>query len=64
MADLVASINYGDRLFIAKLKERSFVNQRLARFTKKTEIVDVDLCHALLNSALGMFFIEALGFGR
>src|SRR5690606_21928512 len=25
---------------------------------------DVDLCHALLNSLLGLFYIEALGFGR
>jgi hypothetical protein len=64
LADLVASINYWDRLFIAKLHERSFVNQRLTRFTKKQTDLDIDLLHALLNSVIGIFFIEALWFGR
>ena len=64
LADLVASINYGDRIFVAKLDKRSFVNQRLTRFTVKNSNLDIDLMHALLNTTLGMFFIEALGFGR
>lgn len=63
LADLVMLINYDQRLFVAKLVERSFVNQRLAAFIAKAG-VDVDLCHALLNSLLGLFYIEALGFGR
>ncbi len=63
MADLVASMNFNHRIFIAKLKERSFVDQRLTRFTALNG-VDIDLSHALLNSILGVFFIEALGFGR
>lgn len=63
MADLVASINFDKRIFIAKLDVKSFVDQRLTRFTAKDEI-DIDLIHALLNSILGIFFIESLGFGR
>ncbi|SFV50483.1 Putative type IIS restriction /modification enzyme, N-terminal half [hydrothermal vent metagenome] len=63
MADLVASMNFDKRIFIAKLETKSFVDQRLTRFTAKKEI-DIDLIHALLNSILGIFFIESLGFGR
>ena len=63
-ADLVASVDYGDRLFIAKMRKRSFVNQRLIRFTLLDSATDIDLCHALLNSLVGVFLLEALGFGR
>jgi len=63
MADLVASMNFDKRIFIAKLDKKSFVDQRLTRFTAKKNI-DIDLSHALLNSILGLFFIESLGFGR
>lgn len=62
-ADLVILINYDQRLFVPKLVERSFVNQRLIALVKAPG-VDVELCHALLNSVLGLFYIEALGFGR
>lgn len=63
LADLVASMNYGNRLFIARMAETGFVNQRLIRFTQK-EGTDVDPGHALLNSVVWLFFIEALGFPR
>ena len=63
MADLVSSMNFDKRIFIAKFNAKSFVDQRLTRFTAKKEI-DIDLIHALLNSILGIFFIESLGFGR
>ena len=63
MADLVVSVNPDKKIFVAKLDTKSFVNQRLTRFTAKKEI-DIDLIHALLNSILGIFFIESLGFGR
>ncbi len=63
MADLVISLNPDKKIFIAKLNIKSFVNQRLTRFTAKKEI-DIDLIHTLLNSLLGIFFIESLGFGR
>ncbi|MFA6925259.1 MAG: N-6 DNA methylase [Bacteroidales bacterium] len=64
MADFVASMNFDKRIFIAKLNKRSFVNQRLTRFTVKDDNLDLELMHALLNSALGIFFIESIGFGR
>ncbi|EKD28231.1 MAG: Restriction endonuclease BseMII [uncultured bacterium] len=64
MADLVTSMNFDKRIFVAKLEKRSFVNQRLTRFTAKNIDIDIDLSQALLNSVLGIFFIEALGFGR
>ena len=63
MADLVISLNPDKKIFIAKLDVQSFVDQRLTRFTIKGDI-DIDLLHALLNSILGVFFIESLGFGR
>lgn len=64
MADLVAGINFGKRIFIARLNKRSFVNQRLTMFSAKNNALDIDLMHALLNSILGIFFIESIGFGR
>jgi hypothetical protein len=64
MADLVSSMNFNHRIFIAKLETRSFVDQRLTRFTALNDDLDIDLAHALLNSILGIFFIEAIGFGR
>jgi hypothetical protein len=64
LADLIANINYDERIFIARMKERSFVNQRLTRFTDRNAGVDLELCHALLNSILSIFYLEAMGFGR
>lgn len=63
MADLVASVNPDERLFIARMARRGFVDQRLIRFTAREE-VDVGLLHALLNSVAGMLYLEAIGFGR
>lgn len=63
-ADLVTSINPNERLFIAKFDNPTFVNQRLIRFTKNNDKIDIILSHALLNSLLGIFYIEMLGFGR
>jgi hypothetical protein len=64
LADLVTSLNPERRIFIARMQRRSFVNQRLIRFTKRAAQTDLDLCHALFNSVIGIFFLEALGFGR
>lgn len=63
LADFVISMNPDQRLCVHRLNQRSFVNQRLIRFVSQQN-VDVDLCHALLNSVIGMFLIEAIGFGR
>ncbi|OGC70349.1 hypothetical protein A2602_04575, partial [candidate division WWE3 bacterium RIFOXYD1_FULL_40_11] len=64
MAEMVTSINFGDRLFFAKFQKPTFVNQRLVRFSKKSGDIDDDLCHSLLNSIVGQFYIEAMGTGR
>ena len=63
LADLVMFINYGERIFVGRVNPPSFVDQRLVRLDPKTEL-DLDLCHALMNSSIGMFMIEGLGFGR
>ena len=63
LADFVISVNPDQRLCVHRLNQRSFVNQRLIRFVSQQN-VDVDLCHALMNSVVGMLLIEANGFGR
>jgi hypothetical protein len=64
LADIVTSINPGDRLFFARLVERSFVNQRLIRFTIKNDSMNLDILQALMNSIVSLFYLEAIGFGR
>ena len=63
LADFVVSMNPDQRLSVHRLNQRSFVNQRLIRFVS-LQNVDLDLCHALMNSIIGMFLIESIGFGR
>lgn len=63
-ANLVTTMNPDRRLFFAKFEQPSFINQRLIGLKTKNQYRDVDLNHALLNSVLGMFYIEAVGFGR
>jgi hypothetical protein len=63
-ADLVTSISPDERIFVAKLTSPTAVNQRLVSFSLINQTEDIDLHHALLNSLLGIFFLEALGFGR
>ena len=64
LADFVISMNPDKRLCVYRFEEKSFVDQRLIRFCGKNDSVDIGLCHALLNSVVGMFLIEASGFGR
>jgi tRNA1(Val) A37 N6-methylase TrmN6 len=63
MAEIVMSLGYGDRLFISRLNQPAFVDQRLIRVNSK-DGVDLELCHALLNCTIGLFMIEGIGFGR
>ena len=63
-ADMAVSMNPGERLFFMRMREPTFVNQRLIRFTKRNKTLDLELCHALLCSMVSCFFLEALGFGR
>jgi hypothetical protein len=57
-------MNPDQRFFFAKFDTPSFVNQRLIGLTHKEAYPDEELNHALLNSMLTMFYIEASGFGR
>jgi hypothetical protein len=63
LTDLVMFINYGDRLFVGRVDPPAFADQRLVRLEPNGP-VDIDLAHALLNSAIAMFIIEGMGFGR
>jgi SAM-dependent methyltransferase len=63
LAELALPINFGDRLYVARLATPAFLNQRLIRLNTKDN-VDLDLCHALLNSTISLFMIEGMGFGR
>lgn len=63
VADLVLPMNPNTRLFVSLLSSRSLVNQRLIALRAKTS-TDVSLCHAILNSSIGLFLIESAGFGR
>ena len=63
-ADFVTALNPDKRLFVAKFEERTFVDQRFTRMLLKSENLNSELVHAVLNSLYGMFAIEAIGFGR
>lgn len=65
LADLVITVNPDRRLAVHRMQKRAFINQRLIRLTAIFGAQpDIDLLHALLNSAVGMFLVEAAGFGR
>lgn len=64
LAEFFTMMNPDQRLFFARFEDPSFVNQRLIGLTHREEYVDQDLNHALLNSIITLFFIEASGFGR
>lgn len=64
VADIVTTMNADKRLFYSKLNIPSFINQRLIGLSATANNLDLDLSHALLNSMIGMFYIEAIGFGR
>lgn len=60
---LITGMNPYKRIFYGLFEEPTFINQRLIGFIEKDGDTDIELCHALLNSILGIFFIESLGFG-
>lgn len=64
LTDLVMFINYGERLFVGRINPPAFADQRLVRLVPCREAIDIELCHALLNSVISMFIIEGMGFGR
>lgn len=64
LAELVIPIGIGERIYVSRLLAPAFVNQRLVALSRYDERVDLELSHALLNSAVAMFMIEGMGFGR
>lgn len=63
-AEIFTMMNPDDRMFYAKFLQPTFINQRLIGLKRKRLTDNLDLLHALLNSILSLFYIEAVGFGR
>jgi len=63
-AEIFTMMNPDDRMFYAKFNQPTFINQRLIGLKRKCVTDNLNLLHALLNSILSLFFIEAVGFGR
>ncbi len=51
-------------MFFAKFQQPTFINQRLIGLKRKRLTDNLNILHALLNSILSLFYIEAVGFGR
>lgn len=64
LADIVISVNLDQRIFFSKCISKSFINQRLIGLEVINDNEDIDLQIALLNSTLGLFLVEAIGFPR
>ena len=64
IAELFTMMNPDNRMFYAKFNNPTFINQRLIGLKRKRATDDLDLLHALLNSIISLFYIEAVGFGR
>lgn len=62
LSSLVATVGYGERIFVGRLDPPAFCDQRLVPIAA-TGASD-ELLHALLNTTISMFLIEGLGFGR
>jgi type I restriction-modification system DNA methylase subunit len=62
-ADIVLSMNPDERLIFYRMKRQSFANQRLICFSGHQK-ANINICHAVLNSCVGLFLLEAIGFGR
>ncbi len=64
MAEFFTMMNPDNRLFYGRFLTPAFINQRLIGLRRKNPSYDSVLLHALLNSILSLFYIEAVGFGR
>ena len=64
IAEIGTMMNPDDRLFYVRFEEPTFINQRVIGLSRKNQTDDIILIHALLNSVLSLFYIEAVGFGR
>ena len=64
VAEIFTMMNPDNRMFYAKFHAPTFINQRLIGLKRKRTTDNLNLIHALLNSILSLFYIEAVGFGR
>lgn len=61
---LFTGMNPEQRIFYGLLDEPAQINQRAIGFNPLTDSVNLELCHALLNSVIGIFYAEATGFPK
>lgn len=61
---LFTGMNPERRIFYGLLEEPAQINQRAIGFKPKFGDVNLELCHALLNSVIGVFYTEATGFPK
>lgn len=61
---LFTGMNPEQRIFYGLLEEPSKLNQRAIGFAPLDESVRLELCHALLNSCVSVFYTEATGFPK
>lgn len=57
-------ISYGPRLMVFSVPDRVPVDQRVTAMTMLDSNGDAELWHALLNCSVGLYLVEAMGFGR
>ncbi|SHJ86883.1 Type I restriction-modification system, DNA methylase subunit [Hathewaya proteolytica DSM 3090] len=62
--DIGLLINPDERLFFSKAPYPVFFDQRLTGLVRNNNNDDLSILVAMLNSILGIFYIEAIGFGR
>lgn len=63
-AVLCTGMNPGERLYVSKCEKPMMLNQRLIGLQPINIGEDIDLHHALLNSLIGLFYIEGIGYSR
>lgn len=61
---LFTGMNPERRIFYGLLNEPAQINQRAIGFKPLADTVELELCHALLNSVIGVFYAEATGFPK
>ena len=64
IVEIGTMMNPDDRLFYVRFDTPTFINQRIIGFKRRSQDDNIALIHALLNSVLSLFYIEAVGFGR
>ncbi len=64
IVDFFTMMNPDTRMFFGRFREPTIINQRLIGLRLIAPPDDAMLYHALLNSVLMKFYIEAVGFGR